>query len=163
MKNYIVKLANISDIDSILELYSERMQWFKDNNIKQWGKYLTNHPKLEFEEVINSRNYYIIKDKDEIIAGFEISNNSKDWKDDITPAYYIYKIVTKVGYKNIGDIIFKKCKEIAKLDGKKYLRLDCIKSNQKLNNIYEKDNFKLIRYGHNERYEYSLRECKIDE
>ena len=33
--DYIVELANISDIDSILELYSERMQWFKDNNIKQ--------------------------------------------------------------------------------------------------------------------------------
>lgn len=35
--DYIVELANISDIDSILELYSERMQWFKDNNIKVGG------------------------------------------------------------------------------------------------------------------------------
>ena len=47
--NYMVELANISEIDFILELYSERMQWFKDNNIKQWSKYLTNHPKSEFE------------------------------------------------------------------------------------------------------------------
>ena len=36
-------------------------------------------------------------------------------------------------------------------------------SNEKLNDIYENHNFKLIRYGYNERYEYSLRECKIDE
>ena len=161
--SYELEQANINDIDVILELYSERMQWFKDNNIKQWTRYLSNHPKSEFEEAISNKNYYIVKDSGKIIAGFELSTNSKDWKDSITLAYYISKIVTKVGYKNIGDFIFKECKEIAKRDGKKYLRLDCIKSNEKLNNIYEKHNFKLIRYGRNERYAYSLRECKIDE
>ena len=71
--NYMVELANISDIDFILELYTERMQWFKDNNIKQWSKYLTNHPKSEFEEAINNKNYYIIKNNDKIVAGFEVS------------------------------------------------------------------------------------------
>lgn len=69
----MVELANISDIDFILELYSERMQWFKDNNIKQWSKYPTNHPKSEFEEAINNKNYYIIKNNDKIVAGFEVS------------------------------------------------------------------------------------------
>ena len=42
--NYKTELANINDIDSIIRLYSERMNWFKDNNIKQWSKYLNNHP-----------------------------------------------------------------------------------------------------------------------
>jgi ribosomal protein S18 acetylase RimI-like enzyme len=161
--NYTIEIADISDIDSILKLYSERMQWFKDNNIKQWNKYLTNHPKSEFEGAINNKNYYIIKNNEEIIGGFELSTNSKDWEDNITPAYYIYKVVTKVGYKNIGDFIFEKCKEMAKSNGKKYLRLDCLKSNEKLNDIYESHNFKLVRYGNNERYSYSLRELKIDE
>lgn len=161
--NYTVELASINDIGSILELYSERMKWFKENNIKQWSRYLENHPRTEFVKVIENKNYYIIKQDNEIIAGFELSTNSKNWDDDITPAYYIYKIVTKVGHKNIGVFLFEKCKEMAKADGKRYLRLDCLKSNEKLNNIYESYNFKLIRYGHNERYSYSLRELKIDE
>ena len=144
--NYTIEIADICDINSILELYAERMKWFKDNNIKQWNKYLNNHPKSEFEEIINSKNYYIIRNCEEIIGGFELSTNSKDWKDDITSAYYIYKVVTKVGYKNVGDFIFEKCKEMAKL-----------------NNIYENHNFKLIRYGNNERYSFSLRECNVDE
>lgn len=92
-----------------------------------------------------------------------MSTNSKEWNDDITPAYYIYKVVTKVGYKNIGKILFDNCKEMAQRDGKRYLRLDCLKSNQKLNDIYESYNFRLKRYGSNERYSYSLRELKIDE
>ena len=161
--NCKVELANLNDIESILELYSERMTWFKENNIKQWSRYLENHPKSEFIEAIENNNYYIIKENNEIVAGFELSTNSKDWNDDITPAYYIYKVVTKVGHKKIGQIIFNKCKEIAKSDGKKYLRLDCLKSNKKLNNIYESYNFKLVRYGCNERYNFSLRELKIDE
>lgn len=58
--NYIVELAKVKDIDSILELYSDRMKWFKDNNIKQWSKYLQNHPKEEFIEAIDNMNllYY---------------------------------------------------------------------------------------------------------
>lgn len=161
--NYIVALAEMKDIDSILTLYSDRMKWFKDNNIKQWSRYLQNHPKEEFKEAIQNKNFYIVKQNDELVAGFELSTNSKDWSDNITPAYYIYKVVTKVGHKNLGQVIFDKCKELAKRDGKKYLRLDCLKSNQKLNDIYESHNFKLIRYGHNERYSYSLRELKIGE
>lgn len=109
--NYKTELANINDIDSIIRLYSERMKWFKDNNIKQWSKYLNNHPKSEFEKAINNGNYYIVKQNDEIVAGFELSTNSKDWNDDTTPAYYIYKVVTKVGYKNLGKFIFASVKK----------------------------------------------------
>ncbi|MBQ3352681.1 GNAT family N-acetyltransferase [Candidatus Saccharibacteria bacterium] len=139
------------------------MEWFKDNEIKQWSKYLQNHPKEEFLEAIENKNFYIIKVNNELVAGFEISTNSKDWNDDTTPAYYIYKVVTKVGHKDLGQIIFDKCKELAKRDGKKYLRLDCLKSNEKLNKIYEEHNFKLVRYGKNDKYSYSLREMKVDE
>ena len=49
------------------------------------------------------------------------------------------------------------------LDRMKYLRLDCLRFNEKLNEIYEEHGFKLVRYGKNERYSYSLRELKIDE
>lgn len=161
--DYKIELAKIKDIDSILALYSDRMKWFKDNNIKQWSRYLKNHPKEEFIEIIENKNFYIVKQKNILVAGFELSTNSKYWNDDITPAYYIYKVVTKAGYKNLGQVIFDKCKELAKKDKKKFLRLDCLKSNQKLNDIYESHNFKLIRYGNNERYSYSLRELKIDE
>lgn len=38
--NYACELANIEDLDTILNLYSERTQWFKENEIKQWSKYL---------------------------------------------------------------------------------------------------------------------------
>lgn len=144
--------ANKDELNCILQLYSERIKWFKDNNIKQWGEYFNYHPKDEFEKIINDGNYYVLKDSSNIIAGFELSTDSKYWKDN----------VTKVGYKNIGSIVLKICKDIAKLDNKEYLRLNCLKSNKKLNDLYENHGFRLIKYNYEDYYSYSLRECVIN-
>lgn len=154
--------ANQDELNCILQLYSERIKWFKDNNINQWSEYFNFHPKDEFEKIIDEGNYYILKDDNNIIAGFELSTDSKYWKDNVTKAYYIYKLVTKVGYKNIGSIVLKICKNIAKIDNKEYLRLNCLKSNIKLNELYESHGFKLIKYNYEDYYSYTLRECVVN-
>ncbi len=153
----IIEKATIKDIDEIINLYAERMQWFKDNNIKQWSKYLTNHPKEQFIKVIEAGNYYILKIDNEIVAGFEVSNDSHFWNDNSPNAYYLYKVVSKVGYKNIGSEIFKNAKNITIENGKKYLRTECLASNEKLNDIYDKNGFKYIKEGQ-DYYHYILRE-----
>lgn len=161
--NYKIEKAKIEDIDNIFRLYIERMQWFKDNNIKQWTRYIQNHPIEEFIEVINNKEYYIVKNNEEIIGGFQFTNKLKEWENDCKKAIYISKIVTKVGYRNVGKVIFNKCKEMAREKGKCYLRLCCIKSNERLNEIYENHNFKLVGYGKNEIYTYALRQMDIEE
>lgn len=161
-QNITLKKAEINELDRILEVYSERIQWFKEKGVKQWSKYFLHHPKSEFEEIISKGNYFILEKNSEIIAGFEISTDSKYWNDDKTEAYYIYKVVTKVGNKEIGNIIFDICKDFARANNKKYLRLNCLSKNKKLNDIYESHNFKLIKTASDENYNYSLRECVIN-
>ena len=65
------------------------MQWFRENEIKQWSRYLENHSKSEFEEVISKGNYFILENNNKIIVGFELSTDSKYWNDSKTKAYYI--------------------------------------------------------------------------
>lgn len=72
-----IEKATTKDIDEIIKLYADRSEWFKLNNIKQWSKYLINHPKEQFIKVIENGNYYILKENDEIIAGCEISEDSR--------------------------------------------------------------------------------------
>lgn len=55
MREIKVLKANTDDIDEVINLYAERMVWFKQNGIKQWSKYLTNHPKEQFIQVIKKR------------------------------------------------------------------------------------------------------------
>lgn len=136
---YIFEKATINDLENIYKLYEERAEWFKKNNIDQWDSYFTYHPKSEFE----------------------LSSDSNCWNDSITSAYYLYKVVTKVNHKNLGKLIFDKCREIAIKDNKKFLRLNCIESNVKLNEIYESYNFKFVRNIKSNKYVFSLRQLEL--
>lgn len=113
------------------------------------------------KKIINNSNYFILIKDNNIIAGFELTTDDTYWNDNATPAYYIHKVVTKHNYKNLGSLIFMICTDIAQSNNKKYLRLDCLKENEKLNSIYEKHGFKLIKSGTKGYYNYSLREMKI--
>lgn len=135
--------ANMNDFDKIVELYSERSNWFEDNGISQWQNYLENHPREEFITAIKNSNFYLLKKDNEIVAGFELSDKNSFWEDDKN-AYYIYKVVTKVGYRDLGKYIFGLCECFARRDGKKYLRLECKSDNKKLNDMYEEYGFEFI-------------------
>ena len=63
--------------------------WFKENGICQWSEYFEHHLRREFEEVIKNGYLFVLKENNNIIAGFELSTDSKYWKDDLTKALYI--------------------------------------------------------------------------
>ena len=155
-----LQVASIENLDEIIELYSERSSWFEENGIDQWSNYLTNHPKEEFIQAINNNNYYMLKKKNELIGGFELSNRQSFWEEN-KDAYYIYKVVTKVGHRDLGKYIFGLCEEFARKDNKKYLRLECKADNIKLNNMYEDYGFKFVRTGQ-DYYNYNLRERELN-
>ena len=100
--------AEIRNLDEILNLYLERSNWFKENQIKQWSDYLKSHPVADFEKAIRTQNYYVMRDHGTIIVGFELSTDSKLWKEKSEDVYYIRKVVAKVENKNIGSLIFDK-------------------------------------------------------
>lgn len=156
--NIVFEIASLKQLPQIYELYSSRTNWFKENNIKQWSRYLIRHEN-EFPIAIKNQNFFILKKNNKIIAGFQLSNNPGHFEDN-GESLYLNKVVSKVGHKNIGIYIFMICKDLAKNNNKKYLRLDCVKSNSKLNEIYEKHGFKLVGYGRSD-YEYCLRECNV--
>lgn len=159
--NITFQLAHLEQFNEIYELYNNRTKWFELNNIKQWPQYAERH-KNEIQTAIENDNYYIFKKGNEIIAGFEISNGPGYFNDD-GQALYLHKVVVKVGYKNIGKHIFMVSKHIAQSNNKQYLRLDCVKNNEKLNEIYEKHGFKFVGCGKTTHYEYCLRECNVNE
>ena len=55
--NIIFKVAEISQLQEILKLYKDRSDWFKENGIDQWSKYLIRHEE-EFSISIKNKDYY---------------------------------------------------------------------------------------------------------
>lgn len=150
-------IAKKENITNVMKVYNLRKQWFIDNKIKQWF----NHKEEDIKETIKNGNLFCIKKDEEVIACFELSLNDKYFDDSNKDAYYVYKIVTHPNFKDVGKFIFNIIKDIAKNNNKKFIRLDCVKDNIKLNKIYESYGFKLVRED-DKTYNKVLRECIIN-
>lgn len=160
--NLVFERAEIKQIDEIRDLYAERTEWFQEQKIRQWSEYLKHHPKEEFLNSIAQGNYYILKQNGKIIGGYELKEDSKYWNRDIGQAYYINKVVTKVGLRGIGKFLLDTAKYITNKSNKHFLRLNCLSYNEQLNQIYEKYGFSFVENGY-DGYHYTLREWKVEE
>lgn len=161
VENVLLSKATLDDLESIIDLYKDRINWFKENKIDQWTHFLDYTPRCAFETAIKNEDYFILIKNRKIVAGFEVSTTNKYFEDDINDAYYLYKLVTKPSYKKLGKIIFDIAKDMAIQNNKRYLRLDCLTRNRKLNDIYNNYGFILVKETSIGNYNCSLRELKI--
>ena len=155
-----VTQAVAADLDEIWELYKRRTLWFRWKKQSQWTHYLLHHPKAEFLTRITNGEYYIVRKADQLIAGFSLSTDSENWQDDSANAWYLCRVVSLPGYKNIGEYITAQAKHLAVEAGVAYLRLECLHSNTRLNQIWEDLGFRFVREATAD-YHCSLRECAL--
>lgn len=157
-----VEQATAADIDAVMQLYKDRINWFRWKKVPQWGHYLQHHPREDFLERINAGEYYVLKRGEECIGGFALLEDSDHWQDEQTNAYYLRRAVAKVGYKNLGRIVAAEAKKIADAAGKEALRLECIYENERLNALWENLGFAFVRDAEGS-YHCSLRQWKEKE
>lgn len=133
-----IEIAKENDIEPIHDLIVKRCKWFDENNIKQWDmSYAKRYDKDYFKNQINTNLMYVEK-YDETIAGcMLLKNKDEDCWQDYEPSYYIHHLVTDILYKGIGKSLINFAINKARNDNKENLRLDCFKSNIKLNNYYK--------------------------
>ena len=156
-----VGMAQPCDIDAIMQLYKDRVNWFRWKKQTQWSNYLINHPKEEFLLYIQKGEYYVLRKEQNIIGGFVLTADSDCWQDDSANALYLRRAVTKVGYKHLGNCIATEAKKLAAEAGKESLRLECVFSNEALNRLWENMGFVFVRDVEC-KYHFTLRELKID-
>lgn len=157
-----IELAKESDILSILEILKQRCEWLRQNKINQWGDYYYTelYNKDYFIKVRNIHKLYVVKEKDEVIGLFLLkTEDQKYWKDN-EKAYYIHHFATKLGYPNLGLEILSFIENLAKQNSIKYIRLDCMKTNKKLNQYYQNYGFENKGEGE-EPYPHRLWEKKV--
>lgn len=157
-----IELANKNDIPSILKILKQRCEWFKKNKIEQWGDwYYTELYNTDyFINMMNKYKLYVVKKENEVIGVFLLKTEDKEyWKDDRN-AYYIHHLATKLGYANLGIEILNFIEKLAKQNAVKYLRLDCMRENKKLNKYYENYGFTNIGEGE-EPYPHRLWEKEV--
>lgn len=153
-----LRRATLADLEPILALYRGRTAWFRERGIDQWQQYLEHHPAPEFAVAIQTSNFFVLTHGVQIEAAFEVSHENRFWTEDGAPAYYVYKIVTRVGSHGLGGLALDICKDLARANHKRYLRIDCKSTNARLGEIYAAHGFRLVATGRKDYYLYALRE-----
>lgn len=159
-----ITLANINDLKDIHQILVGRCIWLNDHGIKQWNQ--NNYPKKYsinyFSEQMKINKLFVAKDNKSVVGVMLLKNEDKTYWQDDKQAYYIHHLATNSNYKGIGIELIKFAIKEAKLNNKDYLRLDCVKSNLKLNNYYKLLGFKIVGFGKYGSYYYNLLELKIE-
>lgn len=161
MNEVTFEKAKENEIKDILLILNDRCTWLEKNNIKQWNKdyYLKKYNYDYFLGQINSENdLYIAKINNIVIGVFLLKYKDIDYWNDTEDAIYIHHLATKINRQGLGKIILKYIEEIALEKKLKYIRLDCVSDNLKLNKYYQENGFKLKKNGIDYNYYYNLYE-----
>ena len=141
-----LRLASISDLPKLKEVYKKIIDNMNDNNIKIWDDI---YPCEFFGNDINSNSLYVLKnEKDVIVGAFALCDSNSGeghvgWKDNDGKAVYLDRLGVNVNYskQGIGTTLLNYAIEIAKQKSAEYLRLFVIDINKPAVNLYLKNGF----------------------
>lgn len=154
MNDVIIKKANKKDLDEYYNLILERCEWFKENKINQWNyNYEKIFNKDYFYKNLNENHIFVAIKNNKVIGGIFLRDKDIYYKRKGN-SFYLHHFVTKIGEKNIGDLLLNYAINYCKAKNKAYLRLDCISTNEFLNRYYLSKDFAFIKKGikYNETY-----------
>lgn len=143
-KDFIFRLADEKDILAIMKVIEKRCLWMKENSINQWDEdYLKLYNFDYFKSKVEKKELFLVENLEKIVGTFVLLEEDERWENDV-PAYYIHNFATDTQISGIGAKIIEYCEKLCKKNSKKTLRLDCNIYNEKLNNYYEKKDFKVV-------------------
>lgn len=146
-----IKLASDSDSNQISSLLKEVAQWIRSKNIDQWQYLLQGGDDEEISQAISNQLTYKVLEGTELIGTFTLSPTQSEWDvhifgpEEDQNSLYLHRLAVvprKMG-KGIGMAIIQWIQENIQTD-KKYLKLDCVAHNKKLNQFYQKNGFEYI-------------------
>lgn len=146
-----IKIATNDECSQIINMLKEVAQWMKDKGIDQWQFLLQGGDDEEIKQAVANNDTYIILKNKEIIATFTLSSKQTDWDihifgdDTLSNSLYLHRLAVTPKYmkKGIGKNILNWIHENINSD-KKFLKLDCVANNTKLNNFYKNNCFEHI-------------------
>jgi len=161
-KKMKIELAKESNIVEILEIIKQRCDWFAENQIEQWGSwyYEEFYDEEYFLEMLKKYELFVVKQENEIIGTFLLKYENEEYWKDKEKAIYLDHFVTKIGNPGLGEKILEFIQKLAKEKALKYLRLECMRSNPKINEYYKNHGFQDKGQG-DVPYEYRLWEKEV--
>jgi len=143
-----IKLAKISDLNSIMQMYKSCVEGMIKNGIDQWN---SSYPNSEIiQEDIKNGTYFIGEIEGEIVGGINIDNKQDptyldiDWEDTSDSFLVVHRLGVKeeLWNKKIGKDLMLFTEKLVIEKNLKSIRLDTYSGNPKAMEFYRRLGYK---------------------
>lgn len=137
---YQVRRAIHSDLPAVFELRRAAETWLAAAGIEQWKNTETGRAALR--RFCANRTLRVVTDPaGHIVACFALDGPDQDFwtpEEAAEPASYLYKLIVSRAHKGrgLGDAILNHACRTAAADGAKWVRMDCWRTNRRLQQYY---------------------------
>jgi ribosomal protein S18 acetylase RimI-like enzyme len=144
----LIRSASLADAPIVLNLWQSSAKWLQSRGIDQW-----NPEKFTLESVLeflkNGSDVYLAEINNEFVGTYLITwTDPFIWRElDNSESGYIHRLAVNRQFigKGIGLKLLRSAEEQIRIKGKKYIRLDCMADNKRLNQYYRDSGYQYIR------------------
>lgn len=148
--NLQIREAKIEESTAITELLRGTAKWIQEQGINQWQYLLEGGENEEIIRSIERNDTYVVLRNEDLIGTFTLYREQNEWDRQLwgeqpADSLYLHRLAFKPDEmgKGLGSSVFAWINKNLQSD-KKYLRLDCVAHNQKLNEFYKRSGFEFL-------------------
>lgn len=150
LDKFQLKIAEEDESNLVINMLKEVAQWMKNNEINQWQYLLAGGDDEEIKQAILDKKTYILLKDNKLIATFTLSSVQSEWDEHIfgkeinSDSLYLHRLAVIPAHmkQGIGESILVWIQQ--NFSDKKYLKLDCVSNNKKLNDFYKNNGFEYL-------------------
>jgi len=149
---YMVK-AEKKHFDIILEILLDAAQWLRSQGLQQWGHFLDGYGRDDIANSLNNGTVYLLVKKDHVVGTVTIQLTPDEWDHyiwgdvDLEQSIFIHRLAlarSEAG-RGLGKTILQWIEtEIDLPVPKKFIKLDCVGDNPKLNQFYLRNGYRFM-------------------
>lgn len=147
-----IRPAGPDDSAALMALRIEAEEWLAAAGVDQWRNPETRGPALEKwrADIADGRTYVVEDQAAAVVGTVTLAQPDLDfWRDDdeLDDALYVAKLITarSVAGQDVGGMLLDWVADLAREQGRRYVRLDVWRTNERLQRYYERHGFEHIR------------------
>ena len=120
---YQFRAAEPEDVDDIIGIIQERIDWMDEKNLYQWNRtnYMQRYPREYFLGRISSHEFYLAVDPEGKTVGVMalLLEDGRWTEDEKKNCYYVHHLATRPQAKGAGKALLSFCENLSLQEGKK--------------------------------------------
>lgn len=161
------RIAELSDLAELLEMFSSAVESMEKNNIFQWDEIYPDEATLRYD--VLKQQLYVGVAENQLAVAFVLNNecdeayNNAEWEYKNCSYKVLHRFCVNPIFQNrgLGSLAMRTVEITAKNLGSECIRLDAFVHNPLALRMYEKLNYKIVGYANFRKGKFYLMEKKL--